>query len=61
MLAAESARREASKLSAGSALMVSLSLRRDVERVFRQHSLADTGAAYINSTRRYKLLFTAHL
>lgn len=45
-LAAEAARRDASKLSASSVLMTSLMLRREVERVFEQHSLADTGAAY---------------
>lgn len=45
VLAAESARRDASKLSASSALMTSLRLRREIERVFEQRSLADTGAA----------------
>lgn len=46
MLASASARRDASKLSASSALMTSLRFRREFQRVFEQHSLADTGAAY---------------
>ena len=46
VLAAESARRDASNLSASSTLLTSLKLRREVGRVFEQHSLADTGAAY---------------
>lgn len=45
MVAADSARRDASKLSASSAMMTSLRLSREVEHVFKQHSLADTGAA----------------
>ena len=60
VLAAESARRDASKVSASSALMTSLRLSREVARVFKQHSLADTGAAHAFTFCHYTLSAAQH-